>query len=312
MRGGAPLSSRRDRNEFDRGLLSPNTKFSVSIVIPAYNEESHLRACLESIARQTVRPAEVIVVDNNSTDATAAIARSFPFVTLLREKRQGPVYARDTGFNAARGEIIGRLDADSIIAANWVEMVQQVFEDKSVDATTGTVLYREVCLRSIFNSVDFWIRSFMARRAAPRGEQSMQGVNMAIRRSAWRAVRPHVCHERSHHEDLDLSAHLAQIKRKAIFTPSMIVDSTARRADSGPATFYNYAISTPRTYRLHGLKTHRYMYAITWFVIMLYVPIRIAYRSYNPATGRFSLRCLLWPEVTTGRVSPVAPTISLE
>src|SRR5688572_3020117 len=134
MRGGIPLSphpkkrfalpgdpvSRRARTKSERGLLSPATP-TVSIVIPAYNEENHLRLCLEAVARQTVKPLEVIVVDNNSTDATAAIARSFPFVTLLSEKRQGPQPARDRGYNAAHGEIIGRLDADSIVALDWVE-----------------------------------------------------------------------------------------------------------------------------------------------------------------------------------------------
>lgn len=282
---------------------------SVSIVIPAYNEETHLRLCLESIARQTVKPLEVIVVDNNSTDATAAIARSFPFVTLVTETRQGVVYARDCGFDAAKGEVIGRLDADSVVAPNWVEIIQQVFVDPTVEAVTGTVRYREVCFGSVFNTVDFWIRSFMAQKAARYGEQSMQGVNLAIRKSAWETVKSTVCHERQHHEDLDLSAHLAQIKRKAIFEPRMIVGSTARQANANPAIFYHYAISTPRTYRQHGMRTNRYMYPITWAVIALYVPIRIAYRSYNPTTGKFSLKCLISPQVTN-RVSPVAASIT--
>ncbi len=280
--------------------------FKVSVVIPAYNEESHLRLCLESVARQTVKPFEVIVVDNNSTDATAAIARSFPFVRLISEKRQGVMYARDCGFDAARGEIIGRLDADSIVESNWIEAIQKVFQDGSVHAATGVVRYREVCLSGAFNRIDFAIRTFMARRAAPRGEQSMQGVNLAIRKSTWEAVKSQVCHERQHHEDLDLSAHLALQKYKAVFEPRMVVTNTARQADAKPKTFYHYAISTPRTYRMHGLKSSRYMYAITWGVIALYVPIRIAYRSYNPTTGKFSLKHLISPAVTN-RVSPVAP-----
>lgn len=283
----------------------------VSVVIPAYNEESHLRLCLEAIAHQTAKPFEVIVVDNNSTDATAAIARSFPFVTLLSEKRQGVMYARDCGFDAARGEIIGRLDADSIVAPNWVETIQQVFQDESIHAATGTVRYREVCLSAAFDAIDFRIRSFMARRAAPRGEQSMQGVNLAIRKSAWEAVKALLCYQPHHHEDLDLSAHLAQQKKyKVIFEPRMVVTNTARQADAKPKTFYHYAISTPRTYRLHGLASSRYMYAITWFVIALYIPIRIAYRAYNPVTGKFSFKHLISPTITK-RVSPVAALPSL-
>lgn len=284
---------------------------SVSVVIPAFNEESHLRACLESIARQTVQPFEVIVVDNNSTDATAAIARSFPFVRLIAEKRQGVVYARDAGFNAANGDVIGRLDADSIVAPDWVETIQKVFNaEPSLDGATGTVLYRGVCFERIFNTVDFKIRQFMSRRAQPVNEQSMQGVNLAIRKSAWDAVKDSVCHESRHHEDLDLSAHMAHQKQKVIFEPRMVVSSSARRADVGPSIFYFYAMSTPRTYHAHGLKTARYMYVLTWIVVALYWPIRMAYRAYDPATGKFSLKCLVSPQVMSNRVSPVAPSLT--
>src|ERR1019366_8076903 len=87
----------------------------VSLVIPAYNEKHHIKACLDHIASQRVVPYEVIVVDNASTDKTAAIARSYDFVTLITEKRQGVVFARDTGFNLARGDIIGRIDADTLL-----------------------------------------------------------------------------------------------------------------------------------------------------------------------------------------------------
>lgn len=283
---------------------------SVSIVIPAYNEETHLRLCLEAIALQTTKPFEVIVVDNNSTDATAAIARSFSFVTLLSEKKQGPQPARDRGYNAARGEVIGRLDGDSIVTPNWVETIQKVFVDPTVDAATGTVRYREVCATSVFDTFDFYFRNWLARRAAPLGEQSMQGVNTAIRKSAWLAVRDEVCHERQHHEDLDLSAHLALIKRKIVFEPSMTVTVSFRQADAKPTVFYDYVISTPRTYRLHGLKLHRDMYFVAWLVLIIYLPIRIAYRGYNPITGKFSLKCLFWPEVTTGRPSPIAAKLT--
>jgi cellulose synthase/poly-beta-1,6-N-acetylglucosamine synthase-like glycosyltransferase len=56
---------------------------NVSIVIPVYNEADALAACLEAIAEQTIAPLEVIVVDNNSTDTSAAIAQGFDFVRLV-------------------------------------------------------------------------------------------------------------------------------------------------------------------------------------------------------------------------------------
>ncbi|HEY5667999.1 MAG TPA: glycosyltransferase family A protein, partial [Candidatus Saccharimonadales bacterium] len=103
------------------------TRQSVSIVIPAYNEERHLRACLQAIAKQTIQPLEVIVVDNNSTDRTAQVAREFPFVRVVSEHRQGRVFARNAGFGAAKGEILGRIDADIILPSTWVEHLQAFY-----------------------------------------------------------------------------------------------------------------------------------------------------------------------------------------
>ena len=67
----------------------------LSVVIPAFNEELVLRRCLDSLAvQQTSYPYEVIVVDNNSSDATAAIAGSYPFVRVVHERRRGVAPAR--------------------------------------------------------------------------------------------------------------------------------------------------------------------------------------------------------------------------
>jgi glycosyltransferase involved in cell wall biosynthesis len=105
------------------------SKLTVSLVIPAFNESRRIRACLESVASQTVMPDEVIVVDNGSTDDTATIAASFPFVSVIREHRQGVTYARTAGFDAAVSDIIGRTDTDSRLAPDWVERVLQDFAD---------------------------------------------------------------------------------------------------------------------------------------------------------------------------------------
>src|SRR4051812_35670716 len=102
--------------------------FTISIIIPVYNDADHLRACLETIAAQIVPADEVIVVDNNSTDGSAAVARSFPFVRLIHEKQQGICFARNAGFNASTADIIGRIDADSRLPAHWTRHVLTYME----------------------------------------------------------------------------------------------------------------------------------------------------------------------------------------
>ncbi len=91
----------------------------LSIVVPAYNEEARLPASLQDIAEfveQQTYPVEVIVVDNNSTDSTQAIAQELaseqPYIRVLFEKTQGKGAAVRTGMLAARGQYRFICDAD--------------------------------------------------------------------------------------------------------------------------------------------------------------------------------------------------------
>lgn len=85
----------------------------VSVVIPAYNVEAYLRGCLDSILGQTWAPREIIVVDDGSTDGTAAVAAEFSDrVRLIRKANAGVASARNAGIRAAQGRLIAFLDAD--------------------------------------------------------------------------------------------------------------------------------------------------------------------------------------------------------
>lgn len=90
---------------------------SLSIIIPAYNEEASLPLVLNDLQKllPTLKPykPEVIVVDNASIDRTHQIARSYPFVTVVEERREkGKGAALRAGFQAAKGDLIIMLDAD--------------------------------------------------------------------------------------------------------------------------------------------------------------------------------------------------------
>src|SRR6185437_8312041 len=99
----------------------------LSFVIPAYNEEAYLPACLESILAQTrnLLPGrvEIIVVNNASSDRTREVAQSFPEVILVDEPHKGLTYARQAGFCASSGELIANVDADSRLPPGWVKTV---------------------------------------------------------------------------------------------------------------------------------------------------------------------------------------------
>jgi glycosyltransferase involved in cell wall biosynthesis len=113
-----------------------------SIIVPVYNGERTMRACLQSLLSQTYPPNryEIIVVDNNSTDNTCSIVQEFP-VTLLHENEIQTSYAaRNRGVEAARGEIIAFTDADCIAAPNWLSELVTPFKELTVGGVGGQVL----------------------------------------------------------------------------------------------------------------------------------------------------------------------------
>ena len=88
---------------------------TVSVVIPCYNGAAFLRETLDSVLAQTYPPLEVILIDDGSTDESAAIAESYgPPVRVIRQENQGESVARNRGMDEARGDWIACLDADDL------------------------------------------------------------------------------------------------------------------------------------------------------------------------------------------------------
>jgi glycosyltransferase involved in cell wall biosynthesis len=274
---------------------------NVSIVIPVYNEAERLGACLDAIFSQTVKPHEVIVVDNNSTDGTMAVAQSYPMVRVLQEPRQGVVYARDRGFDAAEGEIIGRLDADSIVTPDWVESLQAIFAESEVAATSGRVRYYGLAWAEAIDRVDLRVRRRMARLLGR--EVALQGANMAIRRSAWQTVRHQLCRTAGLHEDYDVAIHLTRFGKLVTFDERLVAAIDCRQVETNLWSFISYVWLSPKTYALHRLQSRRHMYPIVGLVLLCYLPLKLLHRGYDDASAGFSWRQLL-VDAPIARVNP--------
>lgn len=88
---------------------------SISVVMPVYNGAAHLAQAIESVLAQTLPPARVVVVDDGSTDGSAALLQRYgDRITRLSQTNQGQAHARRTGADAAGGELIAFIDQDDV------------------------------------------------------------------------------------------------------------------------------------------------------------------------------------------------------
>lgn len=260
---------------------------TLSLVIPVYNEQDHLKDCLDSVAYQTVMPDEVIVVDNNSSDDSVKIAKSYKFVKVINEKKQGVVFARDTGFNSAKSTIIGRIDSDTRLEPDWVEKVLTIFKkEKNVSAITGPVAYYDMPLIGFGKKIDNTARTLVK---TIQTSDFLFGSNMAIKKVAWDDVKGRVCHLSGIHEDLDLAIHLEKSGYLISYESQLLAATSSRRFDDDPIRFHKYMKMNIETYRAHGIETvtPRMATSIYWLAYVTLKPLRY---TYDHEKGRLSLK----------------------
>ena len=127
----------------------------LSVVVPAYNAADTVGACLVALQRQTYDgPYEVIVVDDGSTDETAALARAAG-ATVITTPRGRPAAARNSGARAARGAIVCFTDADCAPLPGWLVELTAPLADPTIVATKGTYATRQPSLVARFVQLEY-------------------------------------------------------------------------------------------------------------------------------------------------------------
>lgn len=275
---------------------------SISIIIPVFNEEDYLKDCLDSIAKQTVMPDEVIIVDNGSTDNSRKIARSYPFVKLLSEKKQSVLYARTKGFNAAKSDIIGRIDADTILDPNWVAQLHNVFAQPEIAGVTGAMQFYDMPLAPQNYLIDHFFKGPLYK--LDKNFPFLFGTNMAITKAAWQLVRGELCDRRDINEDSDIAIHLYQHHQKLLYDVKLRAGMSSRRYDDSLRSFITYEKMQSFSYEVHGLnpigsRVARTMYMVGYVVLW---PLR---RSYNHKTKKRSMQHLV-TGTNTARKNPMS------
>nr|WP_294505247.1 glycosyltransferase family 2 protein [uncultured Rhodopila sp.] len=167
----------------------------ISFVVPAYNEEKTLTRNLSAIIaeiKQCGCTAEVIVVNNASTDGTGDVAASFPEVIVVDEPVKGLVQARKAGYQRATGELVANVDADTIVTQGWLNRVLEEFRrHPNLVALSGPYIYYDVPRRTRAAVRAFYVMGYgfyMLNRFVLRVGSMLQGGNFVVRRSALEEI----------------------------------------------------------------------------------------------------------------------------
>lgn len=225
--GPAPVAHRTD----------PRDRPRLSVVIPAFNEEFYLGDCLTSLAKQDFPGVfEIIVVDNNSSDRTAELAR-FAGAIVVEEPAQGVCFARQAGTAAACGEIIVSADADCVYQPAWLSRIDQWFRDNPDGIAVGGPAY-------FFDGPRWGLRlqkmlfggvALVQRSKGP--VLYITATNFAFRKESWPGYDTRLAQGG---DELDLLRRLRHHGR-VHFDMDNPVGTSARRMSKG--VIYNFAVS---------------------------------------------------------------------
>lgn len=190
----------------------------ISFAIPAHNEEKIISKCLESIISEIKRnniEAEIIVVNNNSTDNTREVAESFPGVVVVYEKRKGIVWARQCGMENSTGELIANVDADVILPEGWLKKVESEFaKNKNLVALSGPYIYYdfnkfEKGLVRFFYYLNYLIYLLTSKVLKVSG--ALQGGNFVVRRDAMEKIGGYDTAIEFYGEDTDIAKRIFKV-----------------------------------------------------------------------------------------------------
>lgn len=207
----------------------------LSFVIPAYNEEAYLPACVESILRQTATcgiTTEIVVVNNASTDNTRDIALRYPQVKLIDEPRKGLTRARQAGFDACSGELIANVDADSRLPDGWLATVIAEFDaNPKMLALSGPLVYYDLSpSQSLLVRIFYMMAwsTYALNRWVLRVGSMVQGGNFVVSREGLKKIGGFNLAISFYGEDTDIARRLNEVGQVR-FTFDLKMLSSARR-----------------------------------------------------------------------------------
>jgi glycosyltransferase involved in cell wall biosynthesis len=200
----------------------------LTLIIPAHNAEALLPACFEAIQASFRQPDQVILVDDSSTDRTAAVAAAIGATVLRTDRQSGPAIARNLGANAALGDLLFFLDADCLLHPDTLQKAERAFlEDPELAALIGAYDL-EPESKAFISRFRNLMHSYYHHRGK-RAASSFWGACGAVRREAFFSVNGFsTVFARPSIEDIEFGLRLHATGAKIVLDPSVQIKHRKR------------------------------------------------------------------------------------
>lgn len=182
----------------------------ISVIIPCLNDARLLARCLDSFTTQLLPADEILVVDNGCTDNSAAIARAAG-ARVITEPRRGITWATRSGFNAATGDILLRVDADTVAGEDFIRHLHHTWATalqtpgRKVVGVTGSARF-DIPGRRGEIATFCYLGAYRRSVGSALGHHPFFGTNYSIRSQWWREINQTVDFSDTYvHEDMHLS-----------------------------------------------------------------------------------------------------------
>ena len=193
----------------------------VTVYIPCHNAERFISGCLEALMTQSLKPAEVLVVNDGSTDRTIEIAQGFPIKIIDLPSHPGLAAARNAAITAASHDYIASVDVDCIPEPSWLEQLTHAIDESGATGAGGMLLekYQD-------KIADRWRAVHMRQNWGNEKVENppfLFGCNTLFRKSALEDVGLYNVKFTTNGEDVDISHRLKRKGYTLLYEPSAVI-----------------------------------------------------------------------------------------
>lgn len=272
-----------------------------SVIIPCRNGERVVGDAVRSALAQTQPPAEVLVVDDASTDRTAETARAAGARVLVNARRRNAGGARNAGIEAAAGDAFAFLDADVVAPPDWLALVREAMEkDPAVVAVGGRVRSGRP---GLWGDLDLYLNHsewIDGRRAMEKA--LIPTLAIVYRRDAVGAVR---FVETNLGEDASFGASVLERGGRLWYEPRILMTHRHERLDR--STFWRRQVDCGRTiYRTRVLHDRPGRVLVRFPVLLLLLPHLWIVLARMARAGRLRRGLALLPWLVAGEIARIA------